>query len=213
MPSLTLTVRVLEAALREAGDREGRIGDNEVQVALLWPRPGKAEALGTTGRVTLTDHVREADAPDRPALFDALVLKEDVEGEVALLVQVTEGDRAGRMLRFLRRLGAAAIEAGSDAALLGVPGVVRHAFSAAAQDGAVAFGDLPEERVDVVATCDAPLVLSAPKLAEMSRSGEAEVVRVALSAPRDLGRPREKGRLAPGRPNGWLALELRVTAS
>lgn len=210
MPRLTLTVRVLEAALRETGDRDGRAGDNAVQVALLWPRPGKSEVLGTTGRVPLTDHVRDEQEPDQPALFRAPVLKEDVEGDVALLVQVSEGDRAGRMARFLRRLGAAAIEGAGGLALAGVPGAIRHAFSEAIEDGAVVVGDAPDERLEVVAVGDAPIVLAADELAEMARSGEPRVVRVLLSAPRDLGHPREKGRLAPGRPNGWLALELRV---
>jgi hypothetical protein len=191
MSRLTLTVRVAEASLRETGDRADRVGDCEVHVALLCPRPGKDEVLGTTGRVPLTDHVHDADAPDRPALFRVPVLKEEVEGDVAMLVQVVEGDRAGKLARVLRRIGQAAIEAGGAAALLAAPGSIRRAFSDAIQDGAVRLGDQPDETLDVVAVCDEPLVLSADRLAEMARSGEASIVSLALSAPRDLRRPGE----------------------
>src|SRR5690349_9011597 len=109
MAELILTVRVHEAALRETGDASSRAGENVVNVALLWPRPGKDEVLGTTGLVALRDHPRSEDEGDRPPTFAAPVLKEKVEGDIAMLVHVLERDATGAFARLLRRLGSAAM--------------------------------------------------------------------------------------------------------
>lgn len=211
MTSLVLTVRIAEAALRETGDGRGRVGENVVNVALLCPRPGKAEVVGSTGLVLLTDHVRPEDPPDRPPLFAVPVLKEAVEGDCALLVHVLDRDEPRKLLRFLTRLAGAAIES----APLGVPGLVRHVFTEAAETGAVLVsGDWRDtDRLEVIAACDAPVVLTGPELAALASKPEPRRVTVRMSAPPDLERPGEKGPLAPRRPNGHLVLELGVARS
>jgi hypothetical protein len=211
MPTLVLTVRVAEAALRETGDRGDGAGENVVNVALLWPRPGRPEVLGSTGLVRLTDHAREDDAPDRPAVFDAPVLKEVVEGDVALLVHVLERDERGAFARFLRGVAAAVVDGAPSALGPFGPGLVRHAFTEAAERGAVLVaGGKEDELVEVVAVAGRPVVLRSTDLARLAASGAPERVTVALAAPQDLARRREKGRLAPGRPNGHLVLEVEV---
>ena len=212
MAALILTVRITGAALRETGDAADRVGDNVVNVALLWPRAGKAEVFGSTGSVPLTDHADPSGEPDRPPLFDAPVVKEVVEGDVTLLVHVLERDRTGAFEQFVRNVGAAALRgAGRQAATL-APGLVREAFTEAADQGAIRIrnDDGREERLEVVAVAERPVVVTGERLAELAASGEAAAVHVELRAPRELARAREKGRLAPGRPNGWLELELRV---
>lgn len=208
MSERILTVRVVEAALRETGDASDRVGDNIVNVLLACPRPGKAEVVGSSGLVALTDHSRPGDAPDRPALFAMPVLKEKIEGDVALLVHVLERDRTGRWAGFLRRLAAGAIEGLSGQVF---SGLARHVFSEAAQQGAIRLGDREDERIDVVAVAEAPLVLDRARLDELAASGQPLRVEVPLVAPRDLARPREKGRLAPLRGNGHLVVEVHVT--
>jgi hypothetical protein len=211
MTSLVLTVRVVEAALRETGDRGDGAGENVVNVALLWPRPGKAEVLGTTGLVRLRDHVRPDDEPDRPAAFDAPVLKEVVEGDVALLVHVLDRDVRGAFARFLRGVAASVID-GAPAALGSFgPGLLRLAFTEAAERGSVAVGNGQEdERLDVVAVAARPVLVDADDLDRLAASGEPRRLDVPLTAPHDLARPREKGRLAAGRANGHHVLELKV---
>jgi len=207
---LVLTVRVHEAALRETGDADGRAGENVVNVALLWPRPGQDEVMGTTGLVALRDHSSDADPIDRPPLFQAPVLKEKVWGDVALLVHVLERDRTGAVVRFLRRLAGAAMEGASRG--LGA-GIIRHAFSEAAEEGGIMLGDSPDDRLDAVAVSEEPLLLSHGDLEQLAASSAPRIVRVPLIVPRQLDHPREKGRIAPLRSNGWLALDLRVDGS
>ena len=209
--SLVLTARVVEAALRETGDEgsDDRAGENAVNVLLLWPRPGKAEVLGTTGLVRLADKFVASDAADGPRAFAALVLKEVVEGDVALMVHVTDRDHTGAFGRFLRTVASAAL--GDAAALSGWgSGVLRHAFTEAVERGSMLLAGEEDDRVDVVAIGSEPLLLSAEVLEEMAEAGLPRAFRMAMQAPFDLVRPREKGRLAPGRPNGHLVLELRV---
>jgi hypothetical protein len=207
-----LTVRVESAALRETGDRRGRAGENLVNVLLLWPRPGKAEVLGTTGLVRLADRPAKAQGVDRPSAFAALVLKEVVEGECALLVHVTDRDEPTKLARFLRRLAAATLEGGGAGVAAGMSGILRHAFTEAVETGSmfVAGEKEGDERVDLVGVGESPLLLSSSDIADMAASRERRHVEVALVAPPDLARPREKGRLAPGRGNGSLTLELAV---
>lgn len=207
MPSPMLTVRVLEAALRETGDGNSRVGENVINVALLWPRPGKDEVLGTTGLVALRDHPDPEEAGDRPATFAAPVLKERVEGDVAILVHVLERDATGAFVRLLRRLGSAAVT-GLRGSIGG--GIVRHVFTEAIEEGAVIVGDGEDERLDVVAVSDTPIILSASDLEEIAASGEPRHVSVPLVVPRKLARPREKRSLAPLRSNGRLILDVRV---
>jgi hypothetical protein len=186
------------------------VGDNVVNVALLWPRPGQDEVMGTTGLVALRDHSSDADPIDRPPLFLAPVLKEKVWGDVAILVHVLERDRTGAVARFLRRLAGAAIEGASRG--LGA-GLIRHAFSQAAEEGGIMVGDSPDDRLDAVAVSEEPLMLAQRDLEEIAASGTPRIVRVRLIVPRHLDHPREKGPLAPLRGNGWLALDLRVEGS
>ena len=207
MPSPMLTVRVLEAALRETGDGQSRVGENVINVALLWPRPGKDEVLGTTGLVVLRDHPDPDEAGDRPATFAAPVLKERVEGDVAILVHVLERDATGAFVRLLRRLGSAAVT-GLRGTIGG--GIIRHVFTEAIEVGAVIVGDSEDERLDVVAVSDTPIILSASDLVEMAASGEPRQVSVPLMVPRRLARPKEKRSLAPLRSNGRLILDVRV---
>jgi hypothetical protein len=208
---LVLTVKVAEAAIRETGDGNDPAGENTVNVLLVWPRPGKAEVLGTTGPLRLKDHLRKSDKPDRPAAFDAPVLKERVEGETALLVQVLDEDRSGVFARFLRSVGSIAVEGVTATLGSSLPGILRQAFGEAAEQGALLVrGPKDTERLEVIAVSRKPVLISERLLTRLASSGEAKLVRVALDAPRQLMRKREKGRLAPGRPNGHLVLELRV---
>lgn len=207
MSDLILTVRLHEAALRETGDGASRAGENVINVALLWPRPGKDEVLGTTGLVGLRDHPSE-DAPgDAPATFAAPVLKERVQGDVALLAHVLERDATGAFGRLLRRLGAAAL--GGMAGAFG-GGIVRHVFTEAIEEGSVLLGEGEDERLDAVAVSETPVVLSAADLEAAAASGERRLVTVPLVVPRRLAREREKGPLAPLRSNGRLVLDVRV---
>lgn len=210
MSELVLTVRVREAALRETGDASSRAGENVINVALLWPRPGKDEVLGTTGLVALRDHPREDEPGDAPPTFAAPVLKEKVEGDVAMLAHVLERDATNAVARLLRRLGAAAM--GGLAGGFG-GGVVRHVFTQAIEEGSVIVGDTPDERLDAVAVSEAPVTLSASELAALADSGEPRLVTVPLVVPRRLDHAREKGPLAPLRANGRIVLDLRVTRS
>ena len=210
MSDLVLTVRVREAALRETGDASSRAGENVVNVALLWPRPGKDEVLGTTGLVALRDHPSDDAQGDAPATFAAPVLKEKVEGDVAMLVHVLERDATNAFARLLKRLGAAAMS-GLAGGFGG--GVVRHVFTQAIEEGSVIVGDTPDERLDAVAVCEAPITLTATDLSALAESGEARLVTVPLVVPRHLDHAREKGPLAPLRGNGRLVLDLRVTRS
>ena len=207
MSELILTVRIHEVALRETGDASSRAGENVVNVALLWPRPGKDEVLGTTGLVALRDHPDEGEPADRPATFAAPVLKEKVEGDVALLVHVLERDATGAFARLLRRIGAAAMS-GLTGAFGG--GIVRHVFTEAIEEGSVIVGDREDERLDAVAVSEAPVVLTAQDLADLSASGQPRLVTVPLAVPRRLEHPREKRSLAPLRSNGRLMLDVRV---
>ena len=109
MSDLILTVRLHEAALRETGDASSRIGENVINVAILWPRAGKDEVLGTSGLVALRDHPSPDEPGDRPATFAAPVLKEKVDGDIALMVHVLERDATGAFIRLMRRLGSAAV--------------------------------------------------------------------------------------------------------
>lgn len=213
MPRLVLTVHVVEAALREAGDGRDRAGENAVNVALLWPRPGKAEALGTTGLVRLRDHAHRDEEPDRPAAFRAPVLKEVVAGEVALLVHVVDRDRRGGLQRFLRRLAGSVVGEAGGLMAAGSGGLLRVAFTEAAERGSVLVADRDGdgERLEVVAVSRQPVVVAPQELDHLADAGRPRDVRVALAAPQDLERRREKGRLAPGRPNGHLVLRLTVT--
>ncbi len=208
MPDLILTVRVHEAALRETGDAASRAGENVINVALLWPRPGKDEVLGTTGLVALRDHPLADEPGDRPATFAAPVLKEKVEGDVAIMVHVLERDATGAFVRLMRRLGASAM--GGLRGTLG-GGVVRHVFTQAIEEGSVIAGEGEDERLEAIAVSDAPVMLEAADLAALAASGEARLVTVPMTVPRLLERPREKGRLAPLRSNGRLVLDLRVS--
>lgn len=212
MAGLILTVRVAAAALRESGDRKDAAGENIVNVALLWPRPGKAEVLGSTGVVRLGDRPGRNDEPDRPSAFLAPVLKEKVQGDCALMVQVLDRDLQGSFNRFLRSVAAAGIEGIAGAAAGGIPNLVRMAFTEAAEQGAVHAGPdrSAADRIEAVAVSRAPVLLPGERLAEIARKGATQTVQVRLDAPRVLVRPREKGRLAPGRPNGWISLELKV---
>jgi hypothetical protein len=212
MAGLFLTVRVVAAALRESGDRRDAAGENIVSVALLWPRPGKAEVLGSTGVVRLGDRPGKKAPPDTPPAFAAPVLKEKVQGDVALIVLVLDRDRQGKFARFLRSVAAAGIEAAGDAAAGSVPGLVRLAFTEAAEQGAlhVAGERTAADRLEAVAVSRDPVVLTGEQLEGMAKKREPRTVQVRLDAPRDLMRPREKGRLAAGRPNGWISLELKV---
>ena len=90
--------------------------------------------------------------------------------------------------------------------------MVRVAFTEAAEQGAMHAGPdrSAAERIEVVAVSREPLVLSGDRLAKVAGKGGAQTVQVRLNAPRELARPREKGRLAPGRSNGWISLELKV---
>lgn len=202
-----LTVRVHEAALRETGDGTSRAGENVINVALLWPRPGKDEVLGTTGLVALRDHPDEEEPGDRPPIFAAPVLKEHVEGDVSLLVHVLERDATGAFARLLRRLGAAAA-AGFRGAFGG--GIVRHVFTEAIEEGSVILGEGEDERLDAVAVSEAPVVLSAADLRAIAESGEPRLIPVPLVVPRRLEHAREKPSLAPLRSNGRLILDVRV---
>ena len=212
MEKFILTVRVAEAALRETGDRgPDRAGENVVSVALLWPRPGKAEVMGSTGLVRLTDHVRKSHEPDTPPLFAVPVLKEVVQGDVSLVVNVTDIDRRGAFTRFLQAVAARSIESAAGQLTAGTTGVLRHAFSEAAEQGSMTVkGGKDDERIDVVAVGRKPVLLSSSQLRRLARSDEAKLVRVSLSAPQRLPRPREKGRLAAGRSNGHLVLEFHA---
>ena len=207
MPELILTVRVHEVALRETGDAGSRAGENVVNVALLWPRPGKDEVLGTTGLVGLRDHPGEDEPGDRPATFAAPVLKEKVEGDVAMLAHVLERDATGAFARLLRRIGSAAM-AGLTGAFGG--GIVRHVFTEAIEEGSVIVGEGEDERLDAVAVSEAPLVLTAADLAAIAAEGVPRLVLVPLVVPRRLDHPREKPSLAPLRSNGRLVLDVRV---
>ena len=207
MPELVLTVRVHEAALRETGDASSRIGENVINVALLWPRPGKDEVLGTTGLVALTDRPGDDAGSDRPPTFAAPVLKERVEGDVAMLVHVLERDATGAFARLLRRLGSEAMS-GLTGAVGG--GIVRHVFTEAIEEGSVIVGEGEDERLDAVAVSEAPIILTASELAALAASGEPRMITVPLLVPRRLEHAREKGRLAPLRANGRLVLDVRV---
>ena len=213
MAALVLTVRVHEAALRESGDGGDAAGENMVNVALIWPRPGKAEVLGSTGVVRLRDRPRKRDEPDRPDAFSVLVLKEKVDGDVALLVHVLDRDRRGNYARFLRALAAATVGGAGGLFAGAVPGLVRLAFTEAAEQGAILVGGdrSKADRLEVVAVAKAPLVLRETAIRKLAEKREDKLVRVPLIAPRDLKRPREKGRLAPGRANGHLVLELSAS--
>ena len=133
-----LSVRLIEAALRETGDSADRVGENVVNILALWPRPGRPESLGSTAEITLTDHSRESDAPDRAASFAPLILKEKVEGEVSLLVHVLERDPRRKFARFLRLLALGAVD-GAGGHVFG--GLARHLFAGAMNSGVLEFGD------------------------------------------------------------------------
>lgn len=212
MAGLILTVRVVAAALRESGDRRDEAGENIVNVALLWPRPGKAEVLGSTGVVRLGDRPGKSAKPDTPSAFLAPVLKEKVQGDCALMVQVLDKDRQGKFTRFLRNVAAAGIEGAAGSVVGIVPNAVRLAFTEAAEQGAIHAGPdrSAADRLEAVGVSREPLVLTGAQLAKIAKKGDTRTVQVRLDAPRDLVRPREKGRLAPGRPNGWISLELKV---
>lgn len=206
MPDAILTVRLHEACLRETGDADSRAGENVINVALLWPRPGKDEVLGTTGLVTLGDHP-DGSAADRPPGFLVPVLKERVEGDIALMVHVLERDATGAFARLLRRLGAAA--AGGLAGAFG-GGIVRHVFTEAVEEGSVLLGEGEDERLDAVAVSQAPVVLTASNIEALAAAGTPRLIEVPLVVPRRLSHAREKGPLAPLRSNGWLVLDVRV---
>lgn len=209
MARTVLTVRVAEVRLRESGDEGDAAGENVVNVALLWPRPGKAEVMGTTGLVRLRDHGADGSPADAPAAFDALVLKEVVDGDVALLVHVLDRDERGALGRFFRDVAAAVVDEAPKVLGLGGAGLIRVAFSEAAERGAIhVAGGKEDEHLDVVAVGQRPVLVAWEDIEEMARTGENRRVGVELRAPQDLGRGREKGRLLPGRPNGELVLEL-----
>lgn len=209
MSERVLAVRLVEVALRETGDSADRVGENVVNILALWPRPGRPESVGSTGGVALTDHSRESDEPDRSPEFTPLLLKERVEGEVSLVLHVLERDPRQKFARFLRLLALGAVD-GARGHVFG--GLARHLFSGAANSGALDLGESVEDRVDVVAVSEEPLLLSAARIEALAASGLPERVRVAMKAPRDLVRPREKGRLAALRSNGHLVLELGVSS-
>lgn len=212
MAGLFLTVRVVAAALRESGDRKDAAGENIVNVALLWPRPGKAEVLGSTGVVRLGDRPGKSAKPDTPSAFLAPVLKEKVLGDCALMVQVLDKDRQGNFNRFLRQVAAAGLESVAGGLAGSVPNLIRMAFTEAAEQGAIHVGPdrSAADRIEVVAVSRAPVVLPGDQLAKIAKKGGTQTVQVRLDAPQELARPKEKGRLAPGRPNGWISLELKV---
>ena len=212
MAGLILTVRVVAAALRESGDRKDAAGENIVNVALLWPRPGKAEVLGSTGVVRLGDRPGKAAKPDTPNAFLAPVLKEKVQGDCALMVQVLDKDRQGNFSRFLRHVAAAGIEGLAGSAVGSIPNSIRMAFTEAAEQGAIHAGPdrSAADRIEAVAVSRAPVLLLGDQLAKIAKKGTVQTVQVRLDAPRELARPKEKGRLSPGRPNGWISLELKV---
>ena len=196
-------------ALRETGDASDRVGDNVVNVLALWPRAGRPEAVGSSAGITLTDHVRDEDAPDRPSSLAPLILKERVEGEVSLLLHVLERDPRNRFARFLRLVTLGALD-GAGGHVFG--GLARHLFAGALNSGVLQWGDGEDDRVDVIAVGEEPVVLSAQRLDELASTGAPARVLLPMKAPRDLARPREKGRLAPLRSNGHLVIEIAVSA-
>ena len=213
MAGLMMTVRVVAAALRESGDGRDDAGENIVNVALLCPRPGKAEVLGSTGVVRLGDRPGKDAKPDAPKAFQAPVLKEKVQGDVALMVMVLDRDRQGKFSRFLRSVAAAGLEGIGGAVVGSVPGLVRMAFTEAVEQGAIHVAGEPRtasERLEVVAVSREPVTLSGAELDKLAQKSGPLSVQVRLDAPNELARPKEKGRLAPGRRNGWITLEIKV---
>ena len=140
------------------------------------------------------------------------MLKEKVWGDCALLVQVLDRDRQGKFHRFLRSIAASGIEGAAGTVTGSIPNAVRLAFTEAAEQGAMHAGPdrSAADRLEAVAVSREPLVLTQKQLVRIAAKGATSTVQVRLDAPRDLARPREKGRLAPGRPNGWISLELKV---
>ena len=177
-------------------------------MALLCPRPGKQEALGSTGVVRLGDRPGKDAKPDKPKVFAAPILKEKVQGDVALMVMVLDRDRQGKFARFLRSVAAAGIEGVGGAVVGAVPNIIRLAFTEAVEQGAIHVAGEPRtaaERLEVVA-----VTFSGAELERLAGKTGPLTVQVRLDAPNDLVRPKEKGRLAPGRRNGWISLEIKV---
>lgn len=213
MAGLMMTVRVVAAALRESGDGRDEAGENIVNVALLCPRPGKQEVLGSTGVVRLGDRPGKDAKPDKPKVFAAPILKEKVQGDVALMVMVLDRDRQGKFARFLRSVAAAGIEGVGGAVVGAVPNIIRLAFTEAVEQGAIHVAGEPRtaaERLEVVAVSREPVTFSGAELERLAGKTGPLTVQVRLDAPNDLVRPKEKGRLAPGRRNGWISLEIKV---
>jgi hypothetical protein len=194
------TRRILEIYVRtlqveETGDRKHPAAQNALLALLLYPLPGKAEVLATTGLLPgLID--------GQPLHFEPprILLKEFVQGPTDLLLTLTDRDDRNRLVTILRRMGSALVGSAGDVAERWVPGLLRTAFQEAVASGRLAIGSQNEDKIEVVGV--GALAIREPENAAGRYS-------VTLTTPVELGRAHATP-IAAGDPNGRVDLEIVV---
>ena len=190
---LEIYVRTLE--VEETGDRKHPSAQNALLALLVYPVPGKAEVLATTGLLPgLVD--------GQPLHFEPprILLKEIVQGPTDLLLTLTDRDDRNRLVTLFRKMGSALVGSAGDVAERWVPGLMRTAFQEAVASGRFAIGSQGEDKIHVVGV--GALALREPENATGRYS-------VTFTTPTELARS-HAAPIAAGEPNGRVDLEIVV---